>query len=360
MASSMDKIVISNEEENSMMKAMHLPTGLILNMVLKAVIELGLFEIIAKANSQLSSYDIASQLPTKNPKAPLVLERILRFLASQSFLTSNISKDDDGKIHTSYNLTPLSKSLISDKDGSSFASFLLLATDRVAVNSWIHLKDAILEGEIPFNKAHGMHAFEYHGKDSRFNMVFNKAMQNISSIEMKRILESYTGFQGVKEVIDVGGGLGVSLASIISKYPNIKGINFDLPHVIKDAPNHAGIEHVGGDMFKSVPKGEVIILKAILHDWDDDHCLKILKNCWGALPENGKVVVIEQIQPEYPETNLLSKHSFSTDMLMITMLNGGKERTKQEFEALAKEAGFSALKIACRAYYCWVVELYKC
>ncbi|XP_075101063.1 myricetin 3-O-methyltransferase 3 isoform X3 [Nicotiana tabacum] len=261
MASSMDKIVISNEEENSMMKAMHLPTGLILNMVLKAVIELGLFEIIAKANSQLSSYDIASQLPTKNPKAPLVLERILRFLASQSFLTSNISKDDDGKIHTSYNLTPLSKSLISDKDGSSFASFLLLATDRVAVNSWIHLKDAILEGEIPFNKAHGMHAFEYHGKDSRFNMVFNKAMQNVSSIEMKRILESYTGFQGVKEVIDVGGGLGVSLASIISKYPNIKGINFDLPHVIKDAPNHAGIEHVGGDMFKSVPKGEVIILK---------------------------------------------------------------------------------------------------
>lgn len=139
MASSMDKIVISNEEENSMMKAMHLPTGLFLNMVLKAVIELGLFEIIAKANSQLSSYDIASQLPTKNPKAPLVLERILRFLASQSFLTSNISKDDDGKIHTSYNLTPLSKSLISDKDGSSFASFLLLATDRVAVNSWYNL-----------------------------------------------------------------------------------------------------------------------------------------------------------------------------------------------------------------------------
>lgn len=113
----------------------------------------------------------------------------------------------------------------------------------------IHLKDAILEGEIPFNKAHGMHAFEYHGKDSRFNMVFNKAMQNISSIEMKRILESYTGFQGVKEVIDVGGGLGVSLASIISKYPNIKGINFDLPHVIKDAPNHAG------NLFPLITKG---------------------------------------------------------------------------------------------------------
>ncbi|KAJ8559373.1 hypothetical protein K7X08_003431 [Anisodus acutangulus] len=360
MALSMDNVVISNEEENSLMKAMHLPAGLYLNMVLKAAIELGLFEIIAKANTEVSSYEISSQIRTKNPKATLLLERILRFLASQSFLTCNITKnDDDGHIHTSYNLTPLSQSLISDEDGSSIAPFLLLITDPVGVNSWFHLKDAILEGEIPFNKAHGVHAFEYHGEDSRFNVVFNKAMQNLTCIEMKRILECYNGFQGVKEIIDVGGGLGVSLASIISKYPNIKGINFDLPHVIKDAPTYAGIEHVRGDMFKSVPEGEVIILKAVLHDWDDEYCVKILKNCWKALPEDGKVVLIEQIQPEYPETNLLSKNAFCVDMLVMAMLDGGKERTKQQFEALAKQAGFSALKIICRAYFCWVMELYK-
>lgn len=103
-----------------------------------------------------------------------------------------------------------------------------------------HFKDAILEGEIPFNKAHGVHAFEYHGKDSRMNGLFNKAMQNVTCIEMKKIVECYYGFEGVKEIIDVGGGLGISLASIISKYPNIKGINFDLPHVIKDAPTYEG------------------------------------------------------------------------------------------------------------------------
>ncbi|XP_055831624.1 myricetin 3-O-methyltransferase 3 [Solanum dulcamara] len=361
MALSMDNVVMSNEEEISMMKVMHLPCGLFLNMVLRAAIELDLFEIIAKSTTQkLSSYEIASQISTKNPNnAPLILERILRFLASQSFLTCNITKDDDGNIHTSYNLTPLSQSLISDKDGSSIAHFLLLATDPIAVNSWFHLKDAILEGEIPFNKVHGVHAFEYHGKDSRFNGVFNKAMQNVTCIDMKRILECYNGFQGVKEVIDVGGGLGISLASIISKYPNIKGINFDLPHVIKDAPTYEGIEHVGGDMLKSVPQGELILLKAILHDWDDEYCVKILKNCWRALPKDGKVVVIEQMQPEYPETNLISKNSFCVDMLMMTMLDGGKERTKQQFEDLAKQAGFTALKIVARAYYCWVMELYK-
>ncbi|CAN4101307.1 unnamed protein product [Withania somnifera] len=361
MALSTDDIVISNEEENYLMNAMHLTSGLLLNMVLKAVIELGIFEIIAKSSTQqLSSNEVASQLPTKNKNVPLVLERILRFLASQSFLTCSVTKDDDdGNIHTSYKLTPLSQTLISDKDGSSIAPFLLLTADPIPINSWFHLKDAILEGEIPFNKAHGMHAFEYHGKDSRFNRVFNKAMQNLTCIEMKRVLECYNGFQGVKEVIDVGGGLGISLASIISKYPTIKGINFDLPHVIKDAPTYQGIEHVGGDMFNSVPQREVIILKEILHNWDDDDCVKILKNCWSALPKNGKVVVIEQIQPEYPETDLISKHSFSMEMSMMIVFQGGKERTKTQFEALAKQAGFIALKIVARAYYKWLMELYK-
>ncbi|PHU16329.1 Caffeic acid 3-O-methyltransferase [Capsicum chinense] len=361
MALSMDNISISDEDENSMMKAMHLPCGLVLNMVLKAAIELDLFELIAKSSAQqLSSYEIASQIPTKNPNAPLVLERVLRFLASQSFLTCNIIKDDDGNNHPSYSLTPLSQRLIPDKDGSSITPFLLLTMDPVGVNSWFHFKDAIVEGEIPFNKAHGMHAFEYHGKDSRFNGVFNKAMQNLTCIEMKRILECYNGFQGVKEIIDVGGGHGMSLASIISKYPNIKGINFDLPYVIKDAPTYEGIEHVGGDMFRSIPQGEVIILKAVLHNWDDEYCVKVLKNCWEALPKDGKVVVIEQIQAEYPEMNLLCKHSFSMDIAMMTMVGGGKERTKQQFEALAKQAGFTtALKTVARAYYSWVVELYK-
>ncbi|KAK4720197.1 hypothetical protein R3W88_018535 [Solanum pinnatisectum] len=204
-----------------------------------------------------------------------------------------------------------------------------------------------------------MHAFEYNGKDSRMNGVFNKAMQNLTCIEMKRIVECYNGFQGVKKIIDVGGGLGISLASIISKYPNIKGINFDLPHVIKDPSTYEGIEHVGGDMLMSVPQGELIILKTILHNWDDDDCVKILKNCWRALPNDGKVVVIEQIQPEYPETNLLSKHSFSFDISMMIIFHGGKERTKQQFEDLAKQAGFTSLKVVARAYYSWIMEFYK-
>lgn len=107
-----------------------------------------------------------------------------------------------------------------------------------------------------------MTAFEYHGTDPRFNKVFNQGMSNHSTIIMKKILETYQGFEGLKTVVDVGGGTGATLSMILSKYPNIKGINFDLPHVIEDAPkSHPGIQHVGGDMFVSVPNGDAIFMK---------------------------------------------------------------------------------------------------
>lgn len=104
-----------------------------------------------------------------------------------------------------------------------------------------YLTDTVLEGGIPFNKAHGMTSFEYHGKDMRFNKVFNKGMADHSTITMKKILETYTGFEGLTSLVDVGGGTGAVISTIVSKYPSIKGINFDLPHVIEDAPSYPGL-----------------------------------------------------------------------------------------------------------------------
>jgi caffeic acid 3-O-methyltransferase len=103
------------------------------------------------------------------------------------------------------------------------------------------LKVAILEGGIPFNRVHGTHAFEYPGLDPRFNQVFNTAMLNHTTIVMKQILEVYKGFEQLKLLVDVGGGLGVTLNLITSRYSHIKGINFDLPHVIQHAPPYPGI-----------------------------------------------------------------------------------------------------------------------
>lgn len=103
------------------------------------------------------------------------------------------------------------------------------------------LKNAILEGGLPFNKVHGMHAYEHAGRDGRFSQVFNTAMFSHTAIVVKKILDSYKVFENLKQVVDVGGGIGVALNLITSKYPNIKGINFDLPHVIKHAPPFPGM-----------------------------------------------------------------------------------------------------------------------
>lgn len=104
-----------------------------------------------------------------------------------------------------------------------------------------HLKDAVLEGGIPFNKAFGMNAFEYQGADPRFNKVFNNGMSNHTTIVMTKILETYKGFEGLSSLVDVGGGIGVTLRMIVSKHPHINGILYDLPHVIEEAVSYPGI-----------------------------------------------------------------------------------------------------------------------
>ncbi|KAL4309293.1 hypothetical protein GQ457_01G038910 [Hibiscus cannabinus] len=163
------------------------------------------------------------------------------------------------------------------------------------------------KGGDPFHKAHGMDVFEYNGTDPRLNKAFNRGMSEHSTITMKKILETYDGFEGIKTLVDVGGGIGASLHAIVSKYPSIKSINFDLPHVINNAPSYPGVEHVGGDMFQSVPKGDVIFMKWICHSFNDQHCLKFLKKCYESLPENGKVIVADCLHSDYPDASPATK-----------------------------------------------------
>lgn len=103
------------------------------------------------------------------------------------------------------------------------------------------MREAILEGGQPFQKAHGMHFFDYAGVDTTFNEMINKTMFNHSTLVMKKILQIYKGLHDLQVVVDVGGGVGTAIHMITTMYPAIKGINFDLPHVIKHAPSHPGM-----------------------------------------------------------------------------------------------------------------------
>ncbi|XP_058105066.1 caffeic acid 3-O-methyltransferase-like [Magnolia sinica] len=360
MASIVKQLKISNEEEECIL-AMKLARISALPMVLKAAVELDLLEIIAKAGpgAHLSPSQIAAHLPTKNSEAPTMVDRILRLLASYSVLTCTLQTHEEGCSETLYGLAPVCKFLVRNEDGVSMAPFAVMIQDKVFMESWHHLKDAVMQGGVPFDRAFGMNAFEYPGTDARFNKVFNTGMLSHSMLIVKKILETYKGFEGLNSVVDIGGGIGVTLNMIISKYPQIKGINFDLPHVVVDAPAYFGVEHIGGDMFASVPSGDAIFMKWILHDWSDEHCLKLLKNCYNALPDHGKVIVAEYILPSAPDTNVAAQCTFQLDMLMLAFNPGGKERNEKEFEALAKGAGFSGIRVLCSAYNIWVMEFYK-
>ncbi|XVF39316.1 hypothetical protein PTKIN_Ptkin01aG0024800 [Pterospermum kingtungense] len=294
--------------------AVRLANAVVLPMVLKSALQLNIINTISASGDGtfLSPSQVASGLPTNNPDAPVLLDRC----------------------YACWPATPFS-------------------------NALYHLNDVVLGGGIPFKRAYGVTNFEYLGTDQRFNRVFNQAMSNHTTLIMNKVVDVYKGFDGVGVLVDVGGGIGVALGVITSKYPHIKAINFDLPHVLADAPNYSGVEHVGGDMFESVPKGDAIFMKWMLHGFSDEHCLKLLKNCWEALPNGGKVITVESILPEAPDGSVSSNIVCEQDLFMLAQSSGGKERTRKEYEALALKTGFSGWEVICCAYNSWVMEFPK-
>ncbi|CAL9172045.1 unnamed protein product [Musa hybrid cultivar] len=349
------------EDEEAFMYAVELASGPILPMTVKAAAELDLFEILVKAGPtpKLSAADIAAQMPTQNPQVAVMVDRILRLLAAYNIVRCTVETGADGRPSGKYGPAPVCKYLAKNEDGVSMAALALMNQDKVLMESWYHLKDAVFDGGIPFNKAYGMMAFEYYGTDARFNKLFNEGMRNHSTIMTKKLLDIYRGFEGVKVLVDVGGGVGGTISIIAAKHPHIKAINFDLPHVISEAPPIAGVEHRGGDMFDSVPSGDAILMKWILHDWSDELCVKILRNCWKALPEKGRVILVECVLPVVPEPMGRGREVFYLDVVMMVHNPGGKERTEREYEGLAREAGFSGLKATYIFANTWIIEFTK-
>ncbi|XP_010671065.2 caffeic acid 3-O-methyltransferase [Beta vulgaris subsp. vulgaris] len=351
------------EEEEASCFALSLMTDGIKFGVIKVVTELNVLEIIKKVGpgAKLSAAEIAAELPTDNPDtAAATLGRLLDYLVSYSILTVSSTTLSEERVERRYGLAPVCKFYTSNIDGASFASFSNTFMYNVIKETGLCLKDAVLYGKQPFTEAYGMSMYEYMGKNAECCNSFHKAMSDHSTLVMSKLLRTYNGFKGLSSLIDVGGGNGASLNTILTQYPTIKGINFDQPHVIADAPSYTGVEHVGGDMFVNIPKGDAIFLKWILHCFSDEACIKILKNCYAALTEDhGKVIVCEYLLPHLHETsnNMAAKSVVQFDVIM--MVSGGKERTEKELKALAFAAGFQGFQVVCSTYNVKIMELLK-
>ncbi|XWS57064.1 hypothetical protein CRYUN_Cryun09bG0139300 [Craigia yunnanensis] len=354
-----------SEEEEAFGYAWCLRSSDMFCFVLDAAIQLGVFDIIAKAGpgAHLSSSEIASQLRANNPEAPSLLDRVLRLLACYDLvtcITRNIVGDEVGnnKVERLYGLALPGKAFVPDENNGSLAGFKI---SKAKIEACLYLKDLILDGGNVLERLYGvqMPIYQYMSLNPEMAKNFDTTMTNLSKIVMKKVLDKYQGFQGITKLVDVGGGYGFTLNIIISKYPSIRGINYDTPHVIQGAPSYPGIEHVGGDMFSSVPKADAIMMKDVLHNWNDERCLKLLRNCYVALAEKGKVIAVSYVMYEEPEASNGAKFVCHMDLLMA-LQDGAKQRTENQFKDLAKAAGFSNFQLISRIFSAIaVMEFYK-
>ncbi|BFI28443.1 protein MpOMT11 [Marchantia polymorpha subsp. ruderalis] len=354
------------DDEAGRLKALQIAMMLALPFSLKAAVNLGVPKILVDAGSgaELTAEDIATSITKLSDRCADAtnLERILRVLASHNVVTEIVSKNgnDSDCSHRSYGPTSTLKYFTDNEDGVSLAPFLLMATDPVTLPAFQYLHLPVLDVNVePHVLVHGMKLFEYAATDARFSKLFNKAMHDHTHIEMSALLKKYRGFETLTSLVDVGGGLGATLAMILPKYPKIRGINFDQPHVVADGLQVPNLEHVGGDFFASVPEADAVFMKWILHDWDDERCGKILKNVWRALPPHGKLINLDYVLSDTSDPSPATKISLCTDISMMAVNSNGRERTLAQFKTLAADAGFKRVECVAQTDNLSLLEFYK-
>ena len=182
-------------------------------------------------------------------------------------------------------------------------------------------------------------------------VLFNEAMLAFTRAALSPIL-SACDFSGISTLMDVGGGLGELMSALLKKYPSMRGIVFDLPHCAEPARQNlaaAGVgersEFIGGSFFESVPAGaDAIVLKSVIHNWNDERCVRLLQNCRSALKPGGRVTVIDRVVPEMVEPDADYLAAVLSDLNMLCG-PGGCERTEGEHRELLRKSGFRLMRI---------------
>ncbi len=295
--------------------------------------KLGISDILASGSVNIS--EIASKTNTNSG----TLYRILRTLASVGIYEETTTEN--------FVLTPLAELLKTDVPNSLNAMALMWG-ESWHLLPWANLMSSVKTGKSSFEDVWKKPVFTYFQENPEANTIFNDTMTNFSTLVKDDIAKSYD-FSGVNTLVDVAGGHGILLATILKLNPHLQGILFDLPHVLPGAKSmlaKEGVsdrcELVSGDFFTSVPKGaDCYIMKHIIHDWNDESCIKILSNCCQAMSDNGKVLLVEGVI--FPGNDPSTAKIIDLEMLVMT--DGGKERTENEYKTLLNSAGLELTKI---------------
>ena len=278
------------------------------------------------------------------------LYRLLRGLASRGIF----AEEEDG----TFTQTPRSDTLRKDVPHSTWG-MAQLRTRPWSVQAWIELRHSIRVGTSAFEHVHGMQLFEYFNKHPDELELFAEAMRSFSVATGEAVTETYD-FSGIQTLADIGGSQGFILSLVLQKYPDMRGVLFDLPGVVQGASRFIksyGLENridvMSGDFFESIPAGaDAYLLKHILHDWSDEDCLRILKNIYAVAEPGTKLLIVDAV------IGARNEHEFAKilDIQMLVLLQGGKERSQAEWKELLNAAGFQLRRIVPTGSFAQVLE----
>jgi hypothetical protein len=305
--------------------------GLMAASVVAVVAKLGIPDLVEHGPRPVD--DLARQTATH----PGTLFRLLRASASVGVLAENA----EGL----FGETPMSAVLRSNAM-PSLRWFAIMHAAEWHCRGWGNLEYSVRTGKTAFDKALGTPIFEYLMQHPEQNEGFNKCMTDLSKIDSPAVADAYS-FAGINSIVDVAGGQGLMLATILGRNPHMKGTLYDLPHVVEGAKT-AALKPVldrccvaSGNMFESVPAGaDAYIMKHIIHDWTDAECVQILQACRKAVNPGGKLLVVDTV---IPPGNTFHPGKFM-DIQML-LFPGGRERTENQFRDLFAVAGWNLTRV---------------
>ncbi len=311
-------------------KIFHLLTGYWVSQALHVAAKLRIADRLQAGPR--SAADLAREADVQ----PQALYRLLRALASVDCFV----EDAEGR----FALTPLAECLI-DRPGAQYAVALMMGDEHY--RAWGDLLYSVRTGKPAFDLVYGKAVFEYLSEHPEQAKTFDAAMTGIHGPETQAMLDAYD-FGGIGTLADIGGGNGSVLTTVLRKYPAMRGILYDLPGVVgraRGAIEEAGLADrctpVAGSFFERAPTGgDAYLMRHIIHDWDDDKALAILRNVRKVIPPHGKLLVIETVI----EPGNAPDFGKYLDLNML-VLPGGQERTAQEYRELYGRAGFRLERI---------------
>lgn len=298
--------------------------GFRVSAAVAAAAELGVLDLLA--DGPRTAAELADALDVDAD----TLRRLLHALA-----TVGVCSEERG----AFGSTPVGDVLRSDVPGS-LRPWARTIADPAVWSAWGHLADSVRTGETAFTALHGHDVWEHRRQHPERNAVFNANMAAQSAALADAVASAYD-LTGRRRVVDVGGGQGVLLEAVLTRYEELTGTVFDQPHVVAAGPGRGASASVAarwsarsGSFFDAVPAADVYLLKWILHDWPDDACVRILRTCRRSLDDGGVVLVVETLldRPGHEAEAALS------DLNML-VLPGGRERTADEYAGLFEAAG---------------------